>query len=141
MTYKTLNTEHKIFSGFPVLFIIFTQLKTIFLILTILIGINFTSFAQNKITADNGIVQAKFIKSYPNPASTVVNFEFQKGYSRSYSIQILNIIGKKVYQLKNMPSKLSIDIKAEKFYRGIYIYQLLDRNGLVIESGKIFIVS
>ena len=115
-------------------------MKTIFLILTIFIGINFTSFAQNKITPDNGIVQAKLIKSYPNPASTVVNFEFQKGYSRAYSIQVLNSIGKKVYQFKNMPSRLTIDIKVEKFYRGIYIYQLLDRNGLVIESGKILIV-
>ena len=116
-------------------------MKKLFLILTFFIGINFTSFAQIKPTPDNGIVQAKFIKSYPNPASTVVNFEFQKGYSRSYSIQVLNSIGKKVYVANNIPSRLSVDIKAEKFYRGIYIYQLVDRNGMVVESGKILIVN
>ncbi|MFC4262296.1 T9SS type A sorting domain-containing protein [Ferruginibacter yonginensis] len=114
------------------------QLITIFILL---IGINFTSSAQIKIGNDNGSPQAKFIKSYPNPASTVVNFEFQKGYSRSFSIQILNSIGKKMYEVKNMPSLLTIDLKAEKFYRGIYIYQLIDKNGFVIESGKILIVN
>ena len=116
-------------------------MKNIFFILTFIIGINFTSFAQNRSTPDNGTAQSKFIKSYPNPASSVVNFEFQKGYSRSYSIQVLNSIGKKVYQAKNIPYKLTLDIKAEKFYRGIYIYQLIDRTGLVVESGKILVVN
>ena len=110
-------------------------------ILILIIGINFTSFAQNRTFNDEVGVQAKFIKSYPNPAATVVNFEFQKGYSRSYSIQILNSIGKKVYQAKNIPSKLTVDIKAEKFYRGMYIYQLVDRTGLVIESAKFLVVN
>ena len=116
-------------------------MKQILFILLFFIGINFTSFAQNRIIPDNGSSQAKFIKSYPNPASTVVNFEFQKGYSRSYSIQVLNSIGKKMYEAKNIPALLSIDLKEEKFYRGIYIYQLIDKNGVVVESGKILVVN
>ena len=116
-------------------------MKNISFILIIIIGINFTSFAQNRTFSDEVGVQTKFIKSFPNPASTVVNFEFQKGYSRSYSIQVLNSIGKKMFEAKNIPSLLSINLKEEKFYRGIYIYQLIDKNGAVVESGKILVVN
>ena len=116
-------------------------MKQISFILILIIGINFTSFAQNRTFSDEVGVQTKYIKSYPNPASTVVNFEFQKGYSKLYSIQVLNSIGKKMFEAKNIPSLLSINLKEEKFYRGIYIYQLIDKNGVVVESGKILIVN
>ena len=116
-------------------------MKQISFILILIIGINFTSFAQNRTFSDEVGVQTKFIKSYPNPASTVVNFEFQKDYNRYYSIQVLNSIGKKMFEAKNIPSLLSINLKDEKFFRGIYIYQLLDKNGVVVESGKILVVN
>jgi len=116
-------------------------LKKISFILILIIGINFTSFAQNRTFSDEVVVQTKYIKSYPNPASSVVNFEFQKGYNKSYSIQVLNTIGKKIFEAKNISSLLSINLKEEKFYRGIYIYQLIDKNGIVVESGKILVVN
>jgi hypothetical protein len=116
-------------------------LKQIFFILTFFIGLNFTSLAQTKSGSDNGITQAKYLRSYPNPANAVVNFEFLKPNSRLYSIQILNSIGKRVYELKNLPPVLSVDIKAEKFYRGIYIYQLVDKDGVVAESGKFLVIN
>lgn len=116
-------------------------MKKIFFILILIIGINFTSFAQNRTFSDEVVVQTKYIKSYPNPASSVVNFEFQKGYNKSYSIQVLNTIGKKIFEAKNISSLLSINLKEEKFYRGIYIYQLIDKNGIVVESGKILVVN
>ena len=40
-----------------------------------------------------------------------------------------------------MPQLLTIDLKEEKFYRGVYIYQLLDKNGSIMESGKILVVN
>jgi hypothetical protein len=116
-------------------------LKKLIFILSFIIGINYTSFAQNRTTSSDGTTQVKMINTYPNPATTVVNFSFQRDYSRSYSIQILNSIGKSMYKAKNIPSFLSIDLKDENFYRGVYIYQLLDRNGIVIESGKFLVVN
>ncbi|MBS1758194.1 MAG: T9SS type A sorting domain-containing protein [Bacteroidetes bacterium] len=109
-------------------------MKKFILILNLFIGITFTSFAQNKLTADFGNAQAKLIKFYPNPATSVINFDFQKGYDKSYSFQIFNFIGKMVLELKNVSSHTSINI--EDFYRGIYIFQLRDRNGSIVESGK-----
>lgn len=70
-----------------------------------------------------------------------MTFEFVKGYNRLYSIRMLNSIGKQVYEAKNVPSMGTINLKEEKFYRGIYIYQLVDNSGLVIESGKIIVVN
>ena len=116
-------------------------MKQLSFIIILIIGINFTSFAQSRPFNDEVGLQSKVIKSYPNPASTVVNFEFQKGYNRFYSIQVLNSIGKKMFEAKNIPSSLSINLKEEKFYRGIYIYQLVDKNGAVVESGKILVVN
>jgi hypothetical protein len=99
-----------------------------------------SSEAQSSI--DNNVQQLKYIKTYPNPVSTsaTLNLSFQRDYNRNYSIQILNTIGKKMYEAKFLPTTLSIDLKAQRFYRGVYIYQLLDRNGAVVESGKILVV-
>ena len=46
-----------------------------------------------------------------------------------------------MFEAKNISASLSINLKEEKFYRGIYIYQLIDKNGIVVESGKILVVN
>jgi hypothetical protein len=43
-------------------------------------------------------------------------------------------MGKKVYEIKNTPSRMNLSLS--DFYRGIYIYQLRDKNGQMLESGK-----
>jgi hypothetical protein len=114
-------------------------LKKFIYILTFLIGITFTSFAQQaKLTTDQGSTPAKFIKFYPNPATSVINFDFQRGYDNSFSLVIFNFMGKKVYELKNVPSRLNLNL--EDFYRGIYVFQLRDKNGATLESGKFQVV-
>jgi Secretion system C-terminal sorting domain len=118
---------------------IFIQLKKVYLILFLLL-LQFDSQAQVVTNNETG-TQLKFIKTYPNPATTEVTLAFQKGYNRNYSIQILNSIGKKMYMAKQLPTSFTIDLRSEKFYRGIYIYQLLDMTGVVIESGKILVVN
>lgn len=117
---------------------IFTSLKYILIILIFIIGLNFTSFAQNRIPADNTGAQAKLLKVYPIPAYTVINFDFQRSYESTYSLQIYNFIGKKVFESKNIPNRFNVNL--EDFFRGIYIYQLRDKNGIIIESGKFQVV-
>ena len=115
-------------------FIIFTLLKRLIYIFTFIIGLTFTSFAQSK----TGDPSAKLLKYFPNPATTVINFEFLRGYDKSYSLQIYAFMGKKIYEVKNTPSRINIGL--EEFYRGIYLYKLLDKSGNVIESGKFLVV-
>ncbi len=75
------------------------------------------------------------MRFYPNPATSVITFDLQKAYSQGYSIQIYNaILGRKMYDAANMPERTTINLS--DFSRGIYIYQLHDKTGRMVESGK-----
>jgi hypothetical protein len=116
----------------------FTYLKYLIIISIILSGLTFTSFAQNKITAPNSDQIVKLIKYYPNPATTAINFEFIRGYSKSFSLQFYNFMGKKVLEITT-PAQLT-NLSLNSFYRGVYIFRLSDKNGNVIDSGKFQVV-
>ena len=74
------------------------------------------------------------VRLYPNPATSFVTFDFQKEYERGYSIQVFSFLGKKMYESANLSQKTTINLS--DYNRGIYIYQLFDRNGKLVESGK-----
>jgi hypothetical protein len=109
-------------------------LKRIFYILIFLIGLNFTSSAQNK-TADP---VAKLIKFYPNPAYAFINFDFQRGYDKSFTFQVYNSVGKMIYENKNPTPRINLPL--DEFYRGVYLYLLRDKNGVIAESDKFQVV-
>lgn len=118
-------------------FTIFTMLKKIIYIFTFIIGLTFTSVAQNKVTT-SGDAEAKLIKCYPIPATTVVYFDFQRGFDKTYTLQVFSFIGKKVYEIVNTPQRMIIPL--DEFYRGFYYYKLLDKNGEFLESGRFIVV-
>ena len=76
----------------------------------------------------------KTVKFYPNPAVSFINFEFERTYDKSYSLLIYNFIGKKVVEMKISEQKINISLT--DFYRGVYIFQLRDKSGNIVESGK-----
>ena len=76
----------------------------------------------------------KTVKFYPNPAISFINFEFERTYDKSYSLLIYNFIGKKVVEMKISEQKINISLT--DFYRGVYIFQLRDKSGNIVESGK-----
>lgn len=78
--------------------------------------------------------ESRFYKFFPNPASSLITFTFDKGYNSNYSLQVFNFIGKKVYEQKAVAARNIIDLG--DFYRGVYIFQIRDANGKIIESGK-----
>ena len=83
-------------------------------------------------TSDNG--QSNAIKPYPNPASSIINFEFSKPVQRNYILQVFNFLGKKVFESNAVSQKISVPVA--DLYRGIYIFQLRDQMGRIVESGK-----
>lgn len=113
-------------------------MKKIFYILIFTFLFVSGSFAQNKIAPGFGDPAIKLMRFYPNPAVSEINFEFQKGYDKSLSLQVYNFIGKKIIDLKNINPKINIPLT--DFYRGLYIYQLRDRSGKIIDSGKFQVV-
>lgn len=79
--------------------------------------------------------QTSILRFYPNPATTVINFDFQRSYDKGYSIQIYNaVLGRKMLEQTNIPDKISIDLG--NFTRGVYVYQLIDKTGKLVETGK-----
>ena len=112
-------------------------MKKILYILILLIGITFTSFAQNNNPAPGEPI-AKLIKPYPIPATTAINFDFLYGYDKSFSLQIYNFMGKKIVEFTKIQPRIIMSL--EEFYRGMYFYQLRDKEGKIIESGKFQVV-
>lgn len=83
-------------------------------------------------------MQVKVLKFYPNPATTFINFEFQKPVDKNYTLQIYNFLGKKVFEQIDLSQKNVVTLN--EFFRGVYIFQLRDRTGKIVESGKFQVV-
>jgi hypothetical protein len=117
----------------------FTVLKRTLLIFFVLIGLNFNTLAQTAKPVFSGDPGSKVLKFYPNPAiTTVVTFEFMRGYDKSHTFQLYNFMGKKVLEIRTLTPKFLVSLA--DLFRGVYIYQLRDKNSRIVESGKIQVV-
>ena len=86
--------------------------------------------------------ELKFIKFYPNPAVSFITFDFQNGFDRNdrnYSFVIFNFLGKKVYETSTLGSKTFL-VNLSDFFRGVYIFQLRDQTGKIVESSKFQVI-
>lgn len=88
------------------------------------------SFLDNTTVANSKITQI-----YPNPATSYINFFFDNSVSKLYTLQVYNFIGRKMNDTRISDSKLTINLD-DNYFRGLYIYQLRDQSGRVVESGK-----
>ncbi len=116
---------------------IFTALNKIFYIFILFTGLSTATLAQSETVAKS-TSSVRFIRFFPNPAVSTINFEFEQGFDKTFTFDIYNFIGKKVYSAKSLTSKMNVSLT--EFIRGVYIYQLRDRSGKIIESGKFQVV-
>jgi hypothetical protein len=98
---------------------------------------SFIAFGSSFVTEEEGdlMVNTKIIKAYPNPATSYIVFEFDRTVDRSYTLQIYAFYGKKMTEIHINDSKVNINLD-DSYMRGLYIYQLVDQSGKIIESGK-----
>jgi hypothetical protein len=96
-------------------------------------GLMVSSFAVDN--SDTPLVEAKVTHFYPNPATNYINFTFDKSVDRSYTLQIYNFIGRKMNETRVSDLKLTISLD-DSYLRGLYIYQLRDQTGRIVDSGK-----
>ena len=109
-------------------------MKKIYFLL-LMMSLTFCATAQDR-QATPPQVKLKF---YPNPATTVINFEFTKpNPETTYTLQVYSFIGKKVSEITitNNRATLSLD----NYFRGVYVFQLRDKTGKIVESGKFQVV-
>lgn len=110
------------------------KLYTVILLVIASIGSSFiTDLPVNHM--EFGESQSKVIRFYPNPATTVINFEFDGSVDKTYTLQIYNFIGRKMTEIRITDNKITINLD-DSYYRGLYIYQLRDASSKIVESGK-----
>ncbi|MEO8712720.1 MAG: T9SS type A sorting domain-containing protein [Parafilimonas sp.] len=115
----------------------FNYLSKTLLVAVIVFGSAFLqSNTANSANMPGRDIQARMVKCYPNPAISFINFEILPEYiTKNYSLQVYSFTGKKMYEVNINFSKVTLTFTNE-FYRGIYVYQLQDKNGKVLETGK-----
>jgi Secretion system C-terminal sorting domain len=86
--------------------------------------------ASNTLPIDVLIQVARF---YPNPASSSITFEF-KNFTKQNRLQVYGFTGKRLLDMAINDNKISLPL--DNYYRGIYIFQVKDKNGNIIDSGK-----
>ena len=102
----------------------------------LLLSLNATSQDRRPAPSEREPV-AKVVRFYPNPATSMITFDFQQSNDRQFgqlNLQIFNLTGKKVHEVGNISPKTIVNVN--DFYRGVYIFQLRDKSGKVIDSGK-----
>jgi len=106
----------------------------IFYILLLLVLTISQGYAQSKPVFTGAEPVKEIVRLYPNPATTLINFDFQNDDYKQYNIQIYSFVGKKVFESNQLASKTTVNLT--DFYRGIYIFQIRDKGGKVVDSGK-----
>lgn len=113
----------------------FTLLLTCFICLLSLSGK--AQFSAKTSPFTDGTA-SKIVKLYPNPATTRIYFELQNNNEQIYDLIVFNFLGKRVDQVKNISGRTPLDLGS--YYSGVYIFQLRDRQGNLVESGKFNVV-
>ena len=91
--------------------------------------------AQSRVAGFPDIGSTATVRFYPNPASSYITFEdFFRKYDKNYNIQVFNFLGKKVAEFNLSDPKNILNLS--DFFRGIYVFQLKDASGKIVESGK-----
>lgn len=76
---------------------------------------------------------ANSLSVYPNPSSSVVNFDID--YNKAAKVAVMDITGRLVENVNFEFNKAQVNVS--NYNKGIYLYQVTDVKGHVIKSGKV----
>lgn len=74
------------------------------------------------------------VRLYPNPATSFINLDLGKFFNKGYSIRVFSFLGRKMHETNNVNQIIKLSVT--DYNRGVYVYQVRDRLGKLIESGK-----
>lgn len=102
----------------------------IFFTLSISLLLSIVGFSQSNRPAPD----RPAVRFYPNPAVSFITFDFTRTVERNFTFQVYNFLGKKVFEQKDLQPKTTVDVS--DYFRGIYIFQLRDNTGKIVETGR-----
>ena len=123
------SKKHAIIGGLKCNFV---YLKKSLPIVILTVFIAFQAGAQSRPLQLDG--SDRIVKFYPNPATSFITFDLQKPVDKGCDIQLFNLLGKMVFEQKSIPPRTTINLT--DYSRGVYIYQLRDHDGKILDSGK-----
>jgi len=85
------------------------------------------------------LVTARLVTCYPNPATSYINFKFDNTVPASSTLSIYSFTGRKMTVLTVINNNSIIRIPLDNYFRGLYMYQLCDANGNILESGRFLV--
>ena len=113
-----------------------TAIKTPLVLLIGALLLVCTSFYA--VSPDEPLLSPKVVKYYPNPAISYINFEFPGEIDKSYSLVIFSFVGKKMTETAIENNKIVVPLTG--YYRGLYVFQLKDKTGRIIETGRFQVI-
>lgn len=120
--------------SFAVFFILFT-----FFIFSLNVSRASVRIVYSPIEVPVSVASTNIVKCYPNPAISYINFSFDNAVvGAKHKLMIYSFTGKKMTELNVNASIIKIDLST--YFRGVYIYQLVDANGKSVDNGKFQIV-
>ena len=110
-------------------------MRKLYLLGLVVFTLLINSYVADHSVFDNPADGSKITHFYPNPATSYINFTFDKTVDKTYTLQVYNFIGRKMNDIRISDSKLTINLD-DNYFRGLYVYQLRDQSGRIVESGK-----
>ncbi|HVX51435.1 MAG TPA: T9SS type A sorting domain-containing protein [Chitinophagaceae bacterium] len=87
-----------------------------------------------------GYDPVNIVKFYPNPATSLINFEFpNESDKNNYVLQIYSFTGRKMTEISVNSNKITLTLTND-YYRGLYIFHLVDKTGKLLEAGKFQVI-
>ncbi len=111
----------------------------LFLFFMVIIGESFIADDHSYSTINNSGSLHKIERFYPNPAIQYIRFDFSESVDKYNVLEVYNFMGRKMSSVQVFSRKLTIYFD-DNFTRGLYIFQLRDRSGRIIESGKFQVI-
>lgn len=99
----------------------------------LLFSLSTATFAQQGGKNSGLNASTKIVKFYPNPAVSFINFELNTTSVRNASLSIFHFTGRKIVEV-TINTKVTVNVS--DFTRGLYLFQVRDKSGRIIETGK-----
>lgn len=110
-------------------------MRKVYLSILLVFTLIISSYVVDKKAYAGFADSSKITHFYPNPATSYINFTFDNTVNKTYTLQVYNFMGRKMKEARITESRLTINLD-DNYLRGLYIYQLRDQSGRIIESGK-----